>query len=215
MVKLFRTSFFFSRKAPTKNSCCIRDTSRTLWDFSTVGKLQKNWRGWILWCKKIEKSHSAKKNLKGGPLVSSGVVCYAGNLFGSVLWANGYNLASSQNFVELLVELFWSLQVFLKKTLAKSHDYSRLLSSEKRRLENQGHFCWKCQNSCRYNPVSFCNHLRISYSYTRFLKSKIEEHHKTKLYLSVLCFVFIRRISFKKKSLTITVISLKKSFSVR
>ena len=39
------------------------------------------------------------------------------------------------NFVELLVELFWSLQVYRKKTLTKSHDYSRLFSQEKRRLK--------------------------------------------------------------------------------
>ena len=32
------------------------------------------------------------------------------------------------------VELFWSLQVYRKKTLTKSHDYSRL---EKRRLKRQ------------------------------------------------------------------------------
>ena len=32
-----------------------------------------------------------------------------------------------KNFVELLVELFWSLQVYRKKT-DKSHDYSRLVS---------------------------------------------------------------------------------------
>ena len=75
-----------------------------------------------------KKSHSAEKM---DPLVSSGIVCYAGNLFGSVPWANRYNLGSSQNFVELLVELFWSLQVVLK-TLTKSHDYSRLFSYEKR-----------------------------------------------------------------------------------
>ena len=62
------------------------------------------------------------------PLLSSGIVCYAGNLFGSVPWANRYNLASSRNFVEHLVKLFWSLQVILKKTLTKSHDYSRLFS---------------------------------------------------------------------------------------
>ena len=62
---------------------------RTLWDFSTPILLQKS--------KKMKgdplveiffKSHSAEKNLKGGPLVSSGIVRYAGNLFGSVPWAN-------------------------------------------------------------------------------------------------------------------------------
>ena len=60
-----------------------------------------------------------QKKLKGNPLASSGFVCYAGNLFGSVPWANRYNLASFQNFVELLVELFWSLQVVLKFFLKK------------------------------------------------------------------------------------------------
>ena len=56
------------------------------------------------------------KTEREDPLVLSGIVCYAGNLFGSVPWANRYNLASSQNFVELLVELFWTLQVVLKNT---------------------------------------------------------------------------------------------------
>ena len=41
------------------------------------------------------KSIPMPKKPKGGPLVSSGIVCYAENLFGSVPWANGYNLASS------------------------------------------------------------------------------------------------------------------------
>ena len=59
-----------------------------------------------------KKSHSAEKM---DPLVSSGIVCYAGNLFGSVPWVNRYILASSEIFVELLVELFWSVQVVLKK----------------------------------------------------------------------------------------------------
>ena len=67
--------------------------------------------------KKLKKSLTMpkEKNLKGDPLVSSGIVCYAGNLIGSVPWANRYNLPSSQNFVELLVELFRSLQAVLMK----------------------------------------------------------------------------------------------------
>ena len=44
---------------------------------------------------------------KVDPLVSSGIVCYTGNFFGSVPWVNRYILASSENFLELLVELFW------------------------------------------------------------------------------------------------------------
>ena len=45
-----------------------------------------------------------------------GIECYAENLFGSVPCANRYILASSENFVELLIELFWSVQVVLKNT---------------------------------------------------------------------------------------------------
>ena len=40
-----------------------------------------------------KKSRNAEKTDMGDPLVSSGIVCYAGNIFGSVPWANGYNLA--------------------------------------------------------------------------------------------------------------------------
>ena len=107
---------------------------RILWNFSTSILLQnsKKMKGALCWKKFLKKSRTVpKKNLKGDPLVSSGIVCYAGNLFGSVPRANRYNLASSQNFVELLVELFWSLQVVLKKftkTLTRSHDYSLLFS---------------------------------------------------------------------------------------
>ena len=85
------------------------------------------------------------------PLVSSGIVCYAGNLFGSVPWANRYILASSESFVELLVELFWSVQVVFKKTLTKSHDYSRLFSKEKLRLKMNTNefFDRRCCFSCK------------------------------------------------------------------
>ena len=39
-------------------------------------------------------------------------------------------------FCKTFVELFWSVQVVLKKeTLTKSHDYSRLFSKEKRQLK--------------------------------------------------------------------------------
>ena len=92
----------------------------------------------------LKKSRSAEKM---DPLVSSVIVCYAENLFGSVPWANRYILASSENFVELLVELFGSVQVVLQKTLTKSPDYSRLFSKEKRRLkkatgiDKRGLFC--------------------------------------------------------------------------
>ena len=41
--------------------------------------------------KNEKKSRNAEKKLK----VSSGIVCYGGNLFGLVPWANGYKLAAS------------------------------------------------------------------------------------------------------------------------
>ena len=56
----------------------------------------------------LKKVAQCRKILKGDPLVSSGIVCYAGNL-----------LASSENFVALLVELFWSVQVVSKNTEEK------------------------------------------------------------------------------------------------
>ena len=90
--------------------------------------------------KKFEKkSHNAEKM---DPLVSSGIVCYAGNLFGSVPWADRYILASSENFIELFGGTILNTSGGLKKTLTKSHDYSRLFSEEKRRLKMKKNFNW-------------------------------------------------------------------------
>ena len=69
------------------------------------------------------------------PLVSSGIVCYAGNLFGSVPWANRYILASSEIFFRTFGRTILVSSGGLKKTLTKSHGYSRLFSKEKRRLK--------------------------------------------------------------------------------
>ena len=129
--------YFYEKKILKKSLTMPKKLKgRTLWDFSTSILLQNSRKlKWAFRGKKVflKKSYSAEKM---GPLVSSGIVCYAGSLFGSVPWANRYILASSENFVELLVELFWSVQVVFKKTLTKSHDYSRLSSKEKRRLKN-------------------------------------------------------------------------------
>ena len=69
----------------------------TLWDVSTSILSQNS--------KKIEggplgKSFLPKKSRNEGsdPLVSSGIVCYAGNLFGSVPWANRGNLKFCRTF---------------------------------------------------------------------------------------------------------------------
>ena len=85
-------------------------------------------------------SRYSEKNWKGDPLDSSGIVCYAGNLLGSAPWVQfDVFLKFCRTFG---VELFWSLQVYRKniqkrkRTLTKSHDYSRLFSLEKRRLKN-------------------------------------------------------------------------------
>ena len=100
----------------------------TLWDFSThsVAKFQKIEGEKLL----RKKSGNAEKTEKGEPLVSSGIVCYAGNLFGNP-WANRGNLKFCRTFVRtILVTAGVS-----KKTLTESHDYSRLFSQGKRPLK--------------------------------------------------------------------------------
>ena len=53
----------------------------------SVAKLQKKLKGGPFGGKKLKRSCTVH------PLVSSGIVCYAGNHFGSDPWANRYNLA--------------------------------------------------------------------------------------------------------------------------
>ena len=92
---------------------------RTLWDFTTSILLQSSQKieGKTLWRKKIEKEpHSTEKHLKCGIF---GLVryCMLGRKpFFPVPWSNKYVLTSYQNFVELLVELIWSLQAVFKNT---------------------------------------------------------------------------------------------------
>ena len=87
------------------------------------------------------------KKLKGDPIFWRGIVCYAEKtFFVQFPGPTGTIWALPLNFVELLVELFWSLQVYRKKTLTKSYDYSRLFSSEKPRLRIKMGAC---------NPVQF------------------------------------------------------------
>ena len=94
----------------------------------SVAKLQKIEGGTVSWGNFFwKKSHSAEKIWRGDLLVSSGIVCYAGNLFGSVPWANGYILGSSE-FWKTFGRTILVSSGGLKKTLTKSHDYSRLFS---------------------------------------------------------------------------------------
>ena len=78
-----------------------------------------------------KKSRNAEKNWKGGPfgLVRHCMLC--GILFGSVPWANRWNLKFCRTFGRTILVSSEGL----KKTLTKSHDYSRLFSLEKRRLK--------------------------------------------------------------------------------
>ena len=90
-----------------------REDSLGFFNIHSVAK-RKKIEGGLSWGKSFFLKKVAQCR-KMDPLVSSGIVCYAGNLVSSVPWANRYILATSENFVELLVELFWPVQVVLKK----------------------------------------------------------------------------------------------------
>ena len=111
-----------------------REEPLGFFNIHSVAKLQKieggPFRGEIF----LKKVAQCRKNLKGDLLVSSGIVSYAGNLFGSVSWANRYILGSSE-FCRTFGRTILVSSGGLKKTLTKSHDYSRLFSLEKRRLK--------------------------------------------------------------------------------
>ena len=71
-----------------------------IFQHSFCRKTPKNWRGtlWGIHFFSEIKSRNAEKTKRGDPLVSSGIVCYAGNLFESVLWANSGNLKFCRTF---------------------------------------------------------------------------------------------------------------------
>ena len=71
-----------------------------------------------------KKSRNAKKTERGDLLVSSGILCYAGNLFGSVLWVNRDNLKFCRTFGRTILVT----SGVSKKTLTKSYDHSQLFS---------------------------------------------------------------------------------------
>ena len=93
-----------------------RENPLGFFSIHSVSKLQNNERGDPLVEKKFEKkSHSAEKNLKGA--IWSRPVLYVTleTFLVQFLGPTGTIWRRSQNFVELLVELFWSLQLVLKK----------------------------------------------------------------------------------------------------
>ena len=70
-------------------------------------------------------------------MASPGMVCYAEKQE-KLFWFSSLGQMvqfGAMIFGRTFVELFWSVQVVFKKTLTKSHDYSRLFSKEKRRLK--------------------------------------------------------------------------------
>ena len=84
----------------------------------------------------FEKSQNSEKKLKGGPFSLARYCMLRGKkrkiLFGSVPWANRYNLRFCRTFGRTILV---TSGVSKKKTLTKSHDYSLLFSQEKRRLK--------------------------------------------------------------------------------
>ena len=114
----------------------------TFWGFSTsilsqnIKKLKGGPFGEKI-CIRKEVSQS-RKSERGDPLVSPGMVCYAGKQE-KLFWFNSLGQIAQFGaviFCRTFVELFWSVQVVLKKTLTKRNDYSRHFSKEKRRLKN-------------------------------------------------------------------------------
>ena len=111
----------------------------TLWDFSTsiLSQNSKKIEGDPLGEKFSPKKVAMAKKAKREPF---GVVRYC-MLLGKPFWFSSLGqLVEFGVFLEFCrtfgVELFWLLQMYRKKTLTKSHDYSRLFSLVKRRLKN-------------------------------------------------------------------------------
>ena len=110
-----------------------REDPLGFFNIHSVAKLPKKLKGDPLvgiFLKKVQ----CRKNLQGVPLVSTGIVYYAGNLFGSVPWVN---IGVFSKFCKLLIELFWSLQVVLRKTLTKEKRRLKI-----RQLKNKGYYSW-------------------------------------------------------------------------
>ena len=101
---------FYSTQFFCVSQCRKKLKGETLWDFST-SVLSQNFKneGGPFVEFFSQKNFTMPKKVKGGPLVLSGIVCYAGNIFGSV--PNRGNL----RFCRTFGRTFWSLQVYRKK----------------------------------------------------------------------------------------------------
>ena len=96
-------------------------------------KTSKNLRG-TLWENFFpeKKSHNAEKNWKGGTF-GLARYCMLRGKRAKKFWFSSLGQMVQFGaiiFCRTFVELFWSVQVVLKKTLTKSHDYSQLFSKK-------------------------------------------------------------------------------------
>ena len=85
----------------------------------------------------LKKVLQCRKNWNGDPLISSGIVCYARNLFGSVPWANSGNIKFCRTFGRTILV---TSGVSKKNTDKKSWLWSTLFS-RKAPTKNE----WSCQ----------------------------------------------------------------------
>ena len=83
-----------------------------IFQYPVYRKTKKNERGTLQGKLYFSENNSRKaKKLKGGPFDLVRLSMFRGKLFGSVPWDN----RSNKKFLEVLVELFCSLQVYRKK----------------------------------------------------------------------------------------------------
>ena len=132
-----------------------------------------------------KKSLAMPKKIERRPLLSSGIVCYAGTFFGSLPWANRGNLKFCIIFGRTILV---TSGVSKKKHRVKSHDYSRLFSLEKRRLKNHSKFfhdslplsMTKPMAESITNQILFSNENKIDCNRSETLIS-IQKHHCLKI----------------------------------
>ena len=175
--KLNRGKFLFSEKI---SQCRKKLKGVTLRDFPTsiLSQNSKKLKRDPLGEKKIsgKKSRSAEKNWKGDPLVSSGMVCYAGKQE-KLFWFSSLDQIVHFRaiiFCRTFVELFWSVRVDWKKAtiIAAFHFMKRRL---KKYIKNSAYFMRN--NSLTYTmekqTIEFPNKTTQSFSRTESFGKKM------------------------------------------
>ena len=131
---------FFLEKSLTMPKKTEREDPLGVFNIHFVAKHQKI-EGGTLWEKFFsgkKVSQFRKKTERGDPSVSLGMVCYAGKQ------EKAFWFSSLGQMVQFGAIIFCRTILVssggLKKTLTKSHDYSRLFSKEKRRLKRKHYY---------------------------------------------------------------------------